>query len=210
MASYGLIEIGISLIALVVSLISLYSSSKANRIAEASNVLAKEANKISKESNRIAEDGLLTSLNRDKPFFKVTLKDIKFPNDGMGLKNFDEVFLNEVPDCTFFIENISQNNAYKVSFEKPGMEYNDVEILANVGQVINTNFQIQKFKDEKPLYIGNDMRWYEFRLELHWENIQRQRYCGYVNFKCKIEKFEKKDVWLIKPLENGKCEVEYI
>lgn len=226
-----MIEIVISFAALVVALFSLYRSSEANRIAkeanviseesnktaEASNKLAKEANDISKEandiskeSNAIAKDGLQTALNKEKPFFKASLIDIKFPNEGSGLKDLEEVLRLAVPACRFSIENITENDAYYFGFYDPIMEYNREEIKALETKKIDMTFQLNGSEVSKILEYTNermDKYFYRFELKVYWDNKYRSKYSGIIKFRCQIARCGREDKWVISPIDSGRCEL---
>ena len=219
-----MIEIVISLAALVVALFSLCRSSEANRIAkeanviseesnktaEASNKLAKEANDLSKEANAIAKDGLQTALNKEKPFFKATLIDIKFPDEGSGLKDLEEVLRLAVPACKFSIENITENDAYYFGFYNPILEYNREEIKALESKEIDMTFQLNGPEVSKICeYINanSDKYFYRFELKVYWENKHRSKYSGIIKFGCQIARCGSEDKWEISPLDEGRCEL---
>ena len=219
-----MIEIVISFAALVVALFSLYRSSEANRIAkeanviseesnktaEVSNKLAKEANDISKEANDIAKDGLQTALNKEKPFFKASLIDIKFPNEGSGLKDLEEVLRLAVPACRFSIENITENDAYYFGFYDPIMEYNREEIKALETKKIDMTFQLNGSEVSKILEYTNermDKYFYRFELKVYWENKYRSKYSGIIKFRCQIARCGREDKWVISPIDSGRCEL---
>ena len=219
-----MIEIVISFAALVVALFSLCRSSEANRIAkeanviseesnktaEASNKLAKEANDISKESNAIAKDGLQTALNKEKPFFKASLINIKFPNEGSGLKDLEEVLRLAVPACMFSIKNITENDAYYFGFYDPIMEYNREEIKALETKKIDMTFQLKGSEVSKILEYTNermDKYFYRFELKVYWENKYRSKYSGIIKFRCQIARCGSEDKWEISPLDKGRCEL---
>ena len=219
-----MIEIVISLAALVVALFSLCRSSEANRIAkeanviseesnktaEASNKLAKEANDLSKEANAIAKDGLQTALIKEKPFFKATLIDIKFPCEGSGLKDLAEVLRLAVPACRFSIENITENDAYYFGFDNPISEYNREEIKALESKEIDMTFQLDSPKVSKIREYTNansDKYFYRFELKVYWENKHRSKYSGIIKFRCQIARCGSEDKWEISPLDKGRCEL---
>ena len=219
-----MIEIVISFAALVVALFSLWRSSEANRIAkeanviseesnktaEASNKLAKESNDISKESNAIAKDGLQTALNKEKPFFKATLIDINFPDEGNGLKDLEEVLRLAVPACMFSIENITENDAYYFGFYNPILEYNREEIKALESKKIDMTFQLNGSEVSKILEYTNekmDRYFYRFELKVYWENKYRSKYSGIIKFRCRIARCGREDKWVISSIDRGICEL---
>lgn len=218
-----MIEIVISFAALVVALFSLCRSSEANRIAKQANVISEESNKtaeasnkLAKEANAIAKDGLQTALNKEKPFFKVTLKDIKFPDEGSGLKDLEEVFLQAVPECIFSIENITENDAYYFGFDNLIPEYNREEIKALESKNIDMTFKLRDLEKSKIIeYINkeSDRYFYQFELKVYWENKHRSKYSGIIKFRCQIarcgSKDKREDKWVISPRDSGRCELVY-